>query len=233
MSAAVATSSASSASLNAQLDAIYHQVSGTLAANMNASELAFFGAQFAPDKDNPYPVPAVGSKAPQFSLQDQQGRSVSLSELVASGQHTILLWYRGEWCPFCAATLKAYNAQLAAFTRLNARVVAITPTLSTITAGTVATFGLGFPVLSDPGNAVAKQYGALNQLSEDLARVHEKLGFLKWEQVYGDSTHTLPHPATFVIEANTGKIALGRVETDFRKRVDPQEVLQVLSTLSN
>ena len=63
---------------------------------------------------------------------------MSLSELVASGQHVILIWYRGEWCPYCAATLKAYNARVDDFAKLNARVYAITPTVSSLTLNTVA-----------------------------------------------------------------------------------------------
>ena len=142
---------------------------------------------------------------------------MALSELVSSGQHTILVWYRGEWCPYCAAFLKAYSARVDEFAALNGRVLAVTPTVQSRTARTVSSFGLRFSVLSDPGNATAKQYGALNQLNEDLSRVSTKLSGLNWEQVYGDSTHTLPHPAAFVIEGTTGKIAFGDVEMDYRR----------------
>ena len=233
MSTAATASAAASTqpSLTQQLAAITAGAGAFYEAKLDQSELAVIKAQFSPDKENPYPVPAVGSQAPQFTLSDHTGRSVSLSELVAAGEHVILIFYRGEWCPYCAATLKAYNARVDDFTALKARLFAITPTVAALTPATVDKFSLTFPVLSDPGNAVAKQYGALNQLSEDLSRISTKLSGLNFEQVYGDSTHTLPHPGTFVIEAGTGKVAMGVVEMDYRKRVEPQEVVDLLKTL--
>lgn len=43
-------------------------------------------------------TPRVGGKAPDFTLPDQSGKAVSLSELRASGANaTVLIFYRGHW----------------------------------------------------------------------------------------------------------------------------------------
>ena len=73
---------------------------------------------------------------------------------------------------------------------------AITPTLPTLTAVTVQELGLKLPVLSDVGNVVAKQYGTLYQLDEDLSKLQTKLG-VQWEKLYGDNLHQLPHAGFF------------------------------------
>src|SRR4030081_865672 len=43
---------------------------------------------------------SVGAKAPEFTLPDQNGRLVVLSELLAHGR-VVIDFYRGRWCPFC------------------------------------------------------------------------------------------------------------------------------------
>lgn len=43
-------------------------------------------------------APRVGEKAPEFTLPDQNGKAVSLSELYASpAKGTVLIFYRGHW----------------------------------------------------------------------------------------------------------------------------------------
>ena len=216
--------------LQPQLDAINARASGMIKSMLSPQQLTAYNAQFAPDKNNPYPVPPVGTVAPPFSLQDSTGRTVTLQELVGSGRHTILLWYRGAWCPFCSATLKAYNERVDDFAKHNAQVVAITPTLPEHTAKTVQEWSLKFTVLSDVGNMVAKQYGTLNQLDEDMRSISVKLG-TDYKTLYGDKDSNLPHPGTFIVAANSGKLAFARVQMDYRVRVEPSELLDVLAKL--
>ena len=214
--------------LQPQLDAIAEGSGPWIASKLSQQELQYFGSQFGPDRNNPYPVPAVGSQAPPFSLQDSNAKTVTLQQLVDSGRHTVLIWYRGAWCPFCTATMKAYNARLADFAAVNTQIVAITPTLPEHTAKSVAEWELKFAhVLSDIGNVVARQYGTLNQLNEDMRTIQTKLG-TDFKSVYGDKDSHLPHPGTFVVQAKTGKLIFSRVEMDFRKRVEPSELLSLL-----
>ena len=94
--------------LQPQLDAIKAHAGSILASRLSPAEITTLQGQFSPDYVNPYPVPPVGSVAPAFSLSDSYGRSFSLQEAIKSN-HIILAWYRGQWCPFCVATLKALN----------------------------------------------------------------------------------------------------------------------------
>jgi peroxiredoxin len=216
--------------LQPQLDAIRAKADTFIQSTLSPEEKASYDSQFI-NSNNPYPVPSVGNQAPNFTLKDSEGNQVNLESLIAEGQHIILLWYRGEWCPYCSAMLKAHNERVGDYEKLNGRVYAITPTLPSITAQTKSKWNLQFPILTDLGNATAKAYGSLNQLNEDLTKVYTRLG-QEWEKYYGDNTHTLPHPGTFIIEGKTGKVAFSRVEMDYRKRVEPSEILTVLQFLS-
>lgn len=95
-----------------------------------------------------------------------------------AGVHVVVVCfvYRGSWCPFCSIELASHNARVSDYAALNTELFAVTPTLQSGNAATVKSFGLNYRVLSDVNNEVAKEYGTLNQLNEDLAKVHEKLG---------------------------------------------------------
>ncbi len=68
----------------------------------------------------------INSKAPEFKLKDQSGLDVSLKELRKKGP-VVLLFYRGNWCPFCNRQLKALQDSLELIYAKGAQVVAITP----------------------------------------------------------------------------------------------------------
>jgi peroxiredoxin len=218
--------------LQNQLDSLSADVMKNLSTALSASELKTFKAQFeSPASDSPFPPARVGQTAPQFTCTNQRGERVSVSDLISSGRHTVLVWYRGEWCPWCSLTLKTHNEHVAQYRALNAELYAITPTLPAVTAGTVQKMGLTFDVLSDVGNTAAKAYGTLNQLNEDLTKVHQKMG-VDFSKTYGNETHTLPHPGTFIVEAKTGRIAFARVDHDYRKRAEPEEIIAALKQLT-
>ncbi len=42
-------------------------------------------------------APRVGEKAPEFTLVDQNGRSVALTDLASSSRAVALIFYRGFW----------------------------------------------------------------------------------------------------------------------------------------
>ncbi|HVE60979.1 MAG TPA: redoxin domain-containing protein, partial [Chitinophagaceae bacterium] len=47
----------------------------------------------------------INSKAPDFKVQDQSGVEQSLKELRKKGP-VVLIFYRGNWCPYCNKELK-------------------------------------------------------------------------------------------------------------------------------
>ncbi|HRX85080.1 MAG TPA: redoxin domain-containing protein, partial [Phycisphaerae bacterium] len=87
---------------------------------------------------------------------------------------------------------------------------------------------LQFVVLSDLGNKVADAYGLRYELPADIVaalKAHVDLAARN-----GDATATLPLAATYVIDQH-GVIRYAFVDPDYRKRADPEEVLDALRTL--
>jgi len=96
----------------------------------------------------------VGDLVADFQLLDALGRSHLLSNYLANGP-VVLSFYRGGWCPFCTAEMKALERALPAITNLGAVLVAISPQSPDCTEETCVDTGADFVVLSDTGNRVA------------------------------------------------------------------------------
>ncbi len=88
---------------------------------------------------------------------------------------------------------------------------------------------LTFAVLSDLGNSVARSFGLVWLLPEELRgalRSNDKAlpGF------NGDDSWELPVPATYVV-ARDGRIALAAIDVDYRNRLEPDAILTTLRSL--
>lgn len=82
---------------------------------------------------------------------------------------------------------------------------------------------LSFPVLSDAGNAVARELGLVFELSEDLKEIY--LGFgADLSRFHGDDSWTLPMPGRYVVRPQ-GVIAHADVHPDYTRRPEPAQTL--------
>jgi len=170
----------------------------------------------------------TGDEAPDFSLPDVRGNPVSLSGLLQRGP-VVATFYRGGWCPYCNIQLRAYQAILPQMAALGARLVAISPQLPDGSLGTAEKNALTFEVLSDTGNSVARSFGLVYALPEDL-RDALRSNNKALPAINGDESWELPVPATYVI-APDGRIALAYIEVDYRVRLEPDAILAALKSL--
>lgn len=170
----------------------------------------------------------AGQRAPSFTLLDQHNELVSLSSLLAHGP-LVVTFYRGGWCPYCNLQLLAYQQVLPAIRELGAQLVAISPQLIDYSERTAQAARLDFPVLSDVGNVVAATYGLVFELPPSLRAAYENAG-TPVQVNNGDGTWQLPAPGTFVV-AQSGLVVLSYVDADYRKRLEPAEILGALSDL--
>jgi thioredoxin-dependent peroxiredoxin len=105
------------------------------------------------------PHPLLNQAAPDFVLQDHDGRSRSLQSQLAHGP-VLLVFYLGYACDRCVANLFELNADLEHFHALEAEVLAISGDSVALTQRRFAEYGaFGSPLLSDPGHGVARLYG--------------------------------------------------------------------------
>lgn len=170
----------------------------------------------------------VGDAAPDFTLANATGGSVTLSSLLATGP-VVLSFYRGEWCPYCNVQLRGYQRALPAFADAGATLVAVSPQTPDNSLTTAEQKGLDYPVLSDVGNVVARQYGLVYAVGEAVYQTLGGVG-IDLAAFNGDTSGELPLTATFVIAPN-GTIAWADVGANFKQRPEPAAILAALAAL--
>ena len=172
---------------------------------------------------------AVGDTMPEFALPNADGVTVRSGDLLGNGP-LIVTFYRGGWCPYCNLELRTYQAQLGRLQAAGASVVAISPELPDRTRDTVGRNEVAFEVLSDTGNAVARSFGLVFRLSDELVEIYRRNGN-DLERHNGDGSWELPIPGTFVIDRG-GRVALADVDPDYMRRLDPEQVVRAVEELA-
>jgi peroxiredoxin len=164
-----------------------------------------------------------GDRAPEFSLPDVNGKPVSSADLLANGP-LIVTFLRGRWCPFCCATVEAWQETLFAVKSKGANLLVISPMMSKQGDFMRDQHKLMFPILSDSANKVAEQFGVAYTVP-DYQQELFKTVFINLPFINGEDSWTLPLPATFVI-APDGIIKYAFADPDYTLRAEPAEVLQ-------
>jgi len=103
--------------------------------------------------------------------------------------------------------------------------VAISPELPDRALTMAQKNGLAFEVLSDVGNAVARQFGLVFPMPQSLRDVYAAFGNHR-----GAAYIEMPIPGTFVIDRHA-TIRLAHVDPDYTQRLEPADILETLQTL--
>jgi peroxiredoxin Q/BCP len=103
-----------------------------------------------------------GKAAPDFTLEDQDGKHVSLSDF--SGKQAVLLYfYPKDDTPGCTKEACGFRDDISAFKKLGVSVLGVSADGATSHQKFIGKYKLPFPLLSDPGRAVMKRYGAFGE----------------------------------------------------------------------
>ncbi|MBV8990151.1 MAG: AhpC/TSA family protein [Solirubrobacterales bacterium] len=173
-------------------------------------------------------APQTGDQPPDFTLPDQHGEQVSLSSLLRRGP-VVLIFYRGEWCPYCNLQLRTFQAHLAQITELGAQLVAISPQTPDHSLSMAEKNELGFLVLSDVRATVIDGYGLKYDVDPGTRGLLESAGNDVGAH-NGPGGWVLPAAATFVIGTD-GNVRYANVRGNWTERAEPASVLAVLREL--
>lgn len=170
-----------------------------------------------------------GSQAPDFRLSDQHGEFQALNAWLEYGP-VLLQFFRGDWCPFCQAQLKALNEQREAIVQMGATLLCISPETPQKHIAMAQKHDLDLRLLSDPGGVTANLYGIAYDLNAAERDLYNELGIELTQQA--DSTQEfLPIPASYIVMPG-GMISYSFIEPDFRRRSEPADLLEKLRQLA-
>lgn len=168
----------------------------------------------------------VGEQAPAVKgLRNAKGEAVDLAA-VTKGKTTLLVFYRGGWCPYCnthLAELAQLQPELAAS---GVQVVAISPDSPETLAAYPEDKKQPYSLLSDSSFEAAKAYGVA--FAVDGATQEKLKGYgIDLAKASGNPTAVLPVPAVFVIGPD-GMVKFSHANADYTKRLSGAQVLKAL-----
>ncbi len=176
-------------------------------------------------------APKAGDRFPVLNnLKAGDGASFDIAAYLAR-RPTAIVFYRGGWCPYCNITLRAYEAKHKAFREAGAQLLGISLELPEFSDQTAEMNDLTFPLVTDGGGKLATALGILFPLPDDIRPFYEK-GRILLPTRHGDERWVLPVTCTLVV-APDGIIRTAFMDPDYRKRVEPQDVVETLRTTSN
>jgi len=167
----------------------------------------------------------MGEKAPEFTTKNQDGKALQLSKLLKTGP-VVLVFYRGQWCPYCNKQLSALQDSLGMLTAKNATVIAVSPEKQESVAQTIQKTKATFNVVSDMGLDLSKKYQVNYVVTEKMLSDYKGYG-VDIAAGNGMNGGNLPVPATYII-SKEGKIIYAFVNADITQRASVASLLSAL-----
>lgn len=167
----------------------------------------------------------AGDTAPLFTATDNNGNPFSLEAALKKGD-VVLMFYCGQWCPYCNKQMSQMNDSLSIITAKGATVVAISPEIQENVVKTIAKTKASFPVISDRNMRIMKDYQVNFAVPQATVDRYKNVG-IDFTLANGENGANLPVPATYVIGRN-GKIKYVFFNPDYRKRASVKEIASYL-----
>ncbi len=167
-----------------------------------------------------------GDRVPNLSLPNALGEMVSINEALDEGP-VVILFYMGEWCPYCNISLRAYQRALPEIEAAGANLFAISPEKPDNSLSLIEKNDLGYKVLTDRNSRVAKKFGIAYRVDEALSAISDEIDLKE-----KNDSHKLELPLTAIYVIDQDRIIqYAFVNVDYRKRAEPFEIVEVLRTL--
>jgi peroxiredoxin len=184
--------------------------------------IAFFFSYFLFAQQDPVGL-NVNDKAPMFKATDQNGTMFDLSQALKKGK-VVLIFYRGQWCPYCNKQLKHLEDSLSMIMNKGALLVAVTPEQPENIQKTIEKTKAAYPVLYDDGLSIMKNYDVAYAVDDATISKYKNYG-IDFTIANGvKNGANLPVPTVYIINTD-GKIIYRHFDKDYTKRASVAEIL--------
>jgi len=166
---------------------------------------------------------AVGQTLPDISLKASDESPFDLNAAVAS-KPTILIFFRGGWCPYCNMHLGALQAAEGKLVELGYQIIAVSADRPEIIEVPAEKNELSYSLYSDQDMTAAMAMGIAFRLDDETIEKYKAYG-VDLEKDSGRTHHMLPVPAAFVVDTK-GVIRYAYVNPDYKVRVEPEVLVE-------
>jgi len=164
----------------------------------------------------------VGAKIPPLKFPTVDGNLFDLNAAF-SQKPTVLIFYRGGWCPFCNRQLSQIRKIHPQLLSMGYQVIAVSADRAEKLAETMQKDSLDYTLLSDSKTFAAQALGLAFRVEENVVERY-KQNRMDLEDASGERHHILPVPAAFIVGMD-GIIKFEYVNPNYRVRVDPEVLL--------
>lgn len=164
-----------------------------------------------------------GDRAPNSILHRPDGEPVEMSALYAA-KPSILIFYRGGWCPYCNTHLGQIAQIEPKLIQLGYQVLAISPDRPEELQASLDKGDFAYQLLSDSDMSLTQAFGLAFRVDDSTIEQYRDFG-IDLGKASGRNHHLLPVPAVYIVDIN-GVIRFAHWDPDYKKRLAPDELLE-------
>jgi peroxiredoxin len=167
----------------------------------------------------------IGESIPKATLQDSEGKQVELSKLLGN-KPTVLVFYRGGWCPYCSFQLSGLVKIEKEILDLGYQIIAISPDDYRNLQTVESKVSINYTLLSDPDAKFIQQIGIGFKTPLMLK------GFIATKGQKGETSEIMPVPTVMIVNEK-GKILFEYINPNYKERISGEMLLAVLKTIKS
>ena len=169
----------------------------------------------------------VSDSVPNSIIYNNLGEAINLKTYVGE-KPTIIVFYRGGWCPYCMRHLSALRDIKNQIDSLGFNLIAITPDdFAKLDSSIVRSNNSDYTIFSDKNINAISDFGIGWQINDTLYEKYKNDYGMDIELWTNSTNHILPVPSVFIIK--NGIIKFQHVDPNYSKRLSPELLLTLIN----
>lgn len=164
----------------------------------------------------------IGQQMPPITLTTPEGKPFNLNKAM-NKKPTLLVFYRGGWCPYCNVHLAALRKVEEPLKAMGFQIIAISPDKPEELTKTDEKHSLGYTLLSDSNATAIKALGLAFEVDAPT-RVKYKTFGIDLEKSSGQDHHLLPVPAALLVNTQ-GLVTFSFISPNYKVRIDNELIM--------
>lgn len=165
----------------------------------------------------------VGEKVTALNGVLADGSEYELDQELKKGQ-TVVIFYRGQWCPVCSRHLSNLQDSLQVLKDADINVVAVSPEKPEKLVKTQKKTEATFTLVHDRDYVFAKAFDVLFRPDRKTLGVYNTMLRADLKNAHSDDSQQLPVPATFLIDTD-GTVLWKHVDPDYKNRASVSSII--------
>jgi peroxiredoxin len=172
---------------------------------------------------------AVGTTVPNFAINTHDNKAVTLNDIQSMGD-TLVVFYRGGWCPYCNVQIHQLTEAWPEFEKRNITPVLISVDKTDGAALAQRTYEIPFPVLSDPELVAHHAFEVVRDVDDATFEKYKQYG-IDLEAWSGGNHHKIAVTAAYIVDKNS-VVKWAHTSLDYKTRPSVEQLLGVIDTMT-